>query len=355
MSTAKNSTRNLQIDCLKGILILLVVFAHNIQYGAGQQALDVGLWKENVLFLLMYAFHMPLFMAVSAWVMGMKPLGEGDLFSKIKRRALQILLPAFVVTFMIEAYISWRGGDVPFRFGMSFVNRFDFLSALFVLTVVIYLIEGLKKGKWIGYVVAMIVFMATPAMVGRFATQFINFLGPFFLSAFLLSKYKTVWLSMYLKYQWWLIGGCALLFAWLFQYFHFENLMYFNELAFWRTDNVNLALEVLQKNMFRYLMGALASIVVGGGLHAVYSWLVAGRWVEKALVYVGRNSLGLYIYSGVITGQLLFHFPETTLPYTLTVQLLETFAITVICLVLITLLRQNKWTAFLFLGVLPRR
>lgn len=103
MSTAKSSARNLQIDCLKGILILLVVFAHNIQYGAGQQALDVGLWKENVLFLLMYAFHMPLFMAVSAWVMGMKPLGEGGLFSKIKRRALQILLPAFVVAFMIEA------------------------------------------------------------------------------------------------------------------------------------------------------------------------------------------------------------------------------------------------------------
>ena len=56
MSTLKNySSRNIYIDSLKGILILLVVLGHFVEQVLGGSALSKSI------FLFIYAFHMPLF------------------------------------------------------------------------------------------------------------------------------------------------------------------------------------------------------------------------------------------------------------------------------------------------------
>ena len=48
-------------DSLKGILIVLVVFGHAIQYTVGGGCYTNHLWNE------IYSFHMPAFMAVSGY------------------------------------------------------------------------------------------------------------------------------------------------------------------------------------------------------------------------------------------------------------------------------------------------
>lgn len=49
-------------DSLKGVLMILVVVGHSIQYVEGD------LCESNHLWNAIYSFHMPAFMAVSGWL-----------------------------------------------------------------------------------------------------------------------------------------------------------------------------------------------------------------------------------------------------------------------------------------------
>lgn len=53
--------RNLQLDALKGFAILLVVLGHSIQW-------HVKDFDNNILFRIIYSFHMPLFMFISGYL-----------------------------------------------------------------------------------------------------------------------------------------------------------------------------------------------------------------------------------------------------------------------------------------------
>lgn len=52
-------TRNPFLDILKAYAIILVVWGHCIQYGAGQAYGDNNLYYENVVFQTIYSFYMP--------------------------------------------------------------------------------------------------------------------------------------------------------------------------------------------------------------------------------------------------------------------------------------------------------
>jgi len=49
-------------DSLKGVLIILVVLGHAIQYTIGNECYENRLWN------IIYSFHMPAFMAVSGYL-----------------------------------------------------------------------------------------------------------------------------------------------------------------------------------------------------------------------------------------------------------------------------------------------
>lgn len=56
--------RDLSFDFIKGVLIILVVLGHVIQGLYGIDNPDV--W-ENLLFTIIYTFHMPLFIFISGY------------------------------------------------------------------------------------------------------------------------------------------------------------------------------------------------------------------------------------------------------------------------------------------------
>lgn len=60
--------RSAYLDVLKGGTIILVVFAHCIQFGSGEQFYANQHYFSDSLFSFIHGFHMPLFMAVSGFL-----------------------------------------------------------------------------------------------------------------------------------------------------------------------------------------------------------------------------------------------------------------------------------------------
>ena len=60
--------RNESLDILKGILVLLVVWGHAIQFGFGFEYVEKYYCFDDNIYKLIYSFHMPLFMAISGYL-----------------------------------------------------------------------------------------------------------------------------------------------------------------------------------------------------------------------------------------------------------------------------------------------
>ena len=85
-----NKNRDFSIDFLKGILIILVVFGHSIQYLYYTRSAEF--WTDPV-FKAIYMFHMPAFIAVSGYLAGRKIDGTVSLNSLVRGRILPVMGP----------------------------------------------------------------------------------------------------------------------------------------------------------------------------------------------------------------------------------------------------------------------
>lgn len=59
----KKPDRNILLDAMRGALIILVVVGHGIQSAYPDYA-------QNIVFSIIYSFHMPIFMLVSGYTTG---------------------------------------------------------------------------------------------------------------------------------------------------------------------------------------------------------------------------------------------------------------------------------------------
>lgn len=116
--------RIIYIDNLRGFLILLVILGHCLQY--------TGSGNENLLYRVIYAFHMPLFMAISGYVCYRPKLEWG----KIGKRARQLLIP----------FLSW-----------AFVTCILVGKAEYILEIIPYP----DRGLWFLYALFFITFLNT--------------------------------------------------------------------------------------------------------------------------------------------------------------------------------------------------
>lgn len=83
--------RIIYIDIAKGIAIILVILGHTLQYmGANSE------YTQNVLYLLIYSFHMPLFMFLSGMLF-LKSLGRAMSLKEILFRRTKALMYPYIL------------------------------------------------------------------------------------------------------------------------------------------------------------------------------------------------------------------------------------------------------------------
>jgi fucose 4-O-acetylase-like acetyltransferase len=102
---ANNRQRDIAIDALRGVAIMLVVVGHAVQYSIQQG------FEQNILFRAIYSFHMPLFFLISGYLLG-EPQCFREVWPKIKSRMLSLLVPyVFWVLFWYGLY-TLSGGTI---------------------------------------------------------------------------------------------------------------------------------------------------------------------------------------------------------------------------------------------------
>ena len=121
-------------DSLKGLLILLVVLGHAIQYTmVGDACENDHLWNY------IYSFHMPAFMAISGYL-GYRVGGQNRL-SIIKKRYLQLLIPYLL--WEVIYYLTKGSISVGSMVNVFLRPYFWFLWVLF------FIIVTFQFGDWI--------------------------------------------------------------------------------------------------------------------------------------------------------------------------------------------------------------
>lgn len=121
----KTNNRILWVDNLKGVLILLVILGHCIQ------SLDED-FDNNLLFRIIYSFHMPLFMFLSGFVSYKKKYSGNS----IVNRFIRLLVPFFLwglIGMIVFNDFSFEWICEPDR-ALWFLYTLFFISCIFILS-----------------------------------------------------------------------------------------------------------------------------------------------------------------------------------------------------------------------------
>lgn len=160
--------RNLFIDAVKGILIILVIIGHSIQYGNGYFYFDHELYYNDFIFRAIYTFHMPMFMIVSGYLFGFgnkKSLGN-ILLSKFKT----IGVP-FVVFCTIIYFIWWFCNDLNNFYYSDYFRKMKinmwFLSSVMINCIIAAIITHIfkKTSIWILSALLILLFFVSDSII----------------------------------------------------------------------------------------------------------------------------------------------------------------------------------------------
>ena len=295
----KNSlSRNLTIDFIRGIAILLVVLGHNIQYGSGNVFYQSESYFENFLFKFIYSFHMPLFALISGylffWTM------RKTVNDVLKSRLIALILPIFCwVTmenigkgvllasrnqFVLETFIH--------NYVSSFLYEFWFLWAIFWCSMIVLIVENisLEFKNVLGGGIYVLIWILSFWVPRKLNIHMYAFMYPYFIAGFLFNKFDGIALyRKYVKKDWKVFAILVVAFTVLFAFYNYDSFIY------------TTAISVLGENgfsqigidLYRWEIGFIGSFMV-----ILACKMISGRWssVEiKVIAYLGQISLGVYI------------------------------------------------------------
>lgn len=172
--------RILYLDAIKAILMFLVIWGHVIQYTNGVEGIN------NDIALIIYSFHMPMFMAVSG--IFYDRILSREIKMVLKSKSIQLLLPSTVILLLLFLMVFI---NKPRGLQESIVwlwhSRPWFVYTLFICTITSFLGYKVTKSVRMGFLIAFCLFLVVPDISGKEL-----FMLPFFMLGFYWNKYKSV-------------------------------------------------------------------------------------------------------------------------------------------------------------------
>ena len=298
--------RNLLLDYLKGLAIFLVIWGHCLQF-ATTSTFD---FFSNQAFVIIYSFHMPLFMVISGYLFFLTQKNKsftGIAWSKTQQILIPLLIWGGVMLLIphVRAILQGRlsGIITAPQYIESITGGFWFLWCSYVCALLNAFVNKFVKDQLWAYVLITTVILLLP---NDYNFYFVKFTLPYFFAGYLYHKYigKLQGLRTAATYASFLLFPVLLL-LWDTTSYIYVSGRSFNLLSF---D------EGLGIIIYRYAIGAIGILfftTVATALRLVLS--------EGVVSKVGKQSFGIYIIGGVVNMLLVtrLHIPsDSTLVYT---------------------------------------
>ena len=182
-------SRIVGLDFVKGVTIFLVVFGHCIQYGNGKEYLSSGAFFDDILFKIIYSFHMPLFALVSGYLFYWSVSSRSPREVLI-RQANILVLPAVSWSILYQtamaAFHIYRGDfdgvGVTLQRMYYGIYSLWFLWAMFYASVIVLIVREKFRDSIKIYVLVSLLLTVSP---NRFADSLYVFMFPYFAAGYL--------------------------------------------------------------------------------------------------------------------------------------------------------------------------
>lgn len=313
MEKLSSTGRMIFVDNLRGLLILLVVMGHCIQYLCDD-------YESNLLFRAIYSFHMPLFMMVSGFV----SYRETYDYNWLLRRSKQLLVPFIVGTFLMA--VTQKDGSF-FEYFIYPLKGLWFLWVLFSLSLGQYICNKLG-----GAIIIIVVFVILSALSytfkGILCLDLIAYHFIYYTTGFIMRK---KWMSLLKIKKSIIILGLLLSIVLVFT---FDR----NVPDFFPIHNVPLYVRIVPFVISFFLFMLAANMI---------------DIRNKLLLQMGTNTLGIYLIHRVLLEYV--RLLDIQIPYMnnaifYTVVLAVFVILSFISLKVSLFLTRNKVTALLFCG-----
>lgn len=358
--------RNQFLDILRGLAIVLMVFGHCIQYGNGTELIKSNGFFENIIFSLIYSFHMPLFMILSGYLFHNTVRKLHSHKELIINRFQRIMLPIIgwqTIRYIISGVdtIVNKKPTTPLTFIYLYVRSWFrdiwFLLAILYCSIIVYAISKFTRDSLVVYFIFMACCFITPDFF-FVNTSVYKFMYPCFALGYLYNvhegkiKKRVERLS---SVKWfWLFAIC---FVFLFIFWTTDAYIYTTGYTLLGREN---ALRQFAIDIYRLLIGFVGSGMVILAVKILYDWkpfendvLIRVRkgvdFCQLLMQKIGKEALCIYLLSGDLVHMALeahsdyFHFS-----YTITV--IETIILVFVCYWVSVGIGKVPWLNRILLG-----
>ncbi|MCR5047454.1 MAG: acyltransferase family protein [Saccharofermentans sp.] len=311
------------IDAAKGLLILLVVVGHNIQFGSGSLMLENKDYFNNAVFQFIYSCHMPAFALLAGYLMKFSV----DLDRFIIKKLRSVLVPAVAWSMSVSFYLiclslyygSFSQAVVTDAI-VKLLTYLWFLRAYMFSAAVIWFVHRYLKDSVAAYLAVLAVLLVLPDWLN---TETWKFTYVFFVSGYLWNVHQVPKrISNFQKHKIITSVILALLFIVLFQFYNADSFVY-------TTGMTIRSVEQTGTDLYRFLIGFIGSGMVLWLVYITYDRIP--ETVKRAFLYLGRISLSIYITDVIITD---FFMPGLTYGFHLNyaVVLAQTVIMLAVCI-----------------------
>lgn len=317
--------RNTFYDFIKGFAIIVVVLAHALQSLSSD-------FEHNTLGLLIYAFHMPLFMIVSGKFF-LSSVSKSSISDFLRKRFMRLYIPSlmwglFNVILLGGGKMLTHGTvELDYLASLLFTGMW-FLTVLFMLSVVGALIEW-KTSKY-RYCLWLMVYIGINLPPDFWMRKELIAMMPFFVGSMLASKWD------WSRIPAWLGIISVTIFFGLFQIFSFDDTMY-------RISDEVFTIPYHQSALIRIVIGACGSIAVIW----MSKYLVRQAGISRVLIYLGGITLPIYVlHQKFLLPNFYFAYTTSNIFIVVTVAC----AITIMSIGAYSLLKKNRYIRALLFG-----
>ena len=351
MRTIDMNKRNQNIDVCKGILIILVVFGHSLQYGFGPDYLQSQAFYNDLVFRAIYAFHMPLFMLISGYYFFYSNKKDYSLILQTKLKSIGI--PFFFYCTFEFILTMWLSPETINNAYTRYINylRYNmwFLSSVLFNMIVIATIShaiGNNKRKLSTIILFLLFILSFIVPDDLLFSRNHTFMFGFFLlgyylntNGFQLSKNGKVKINKILV--------LSILFAFAVCYFRHDIFVYTTGVCI-ITDGV-----FNEKQLFVDILRIMIGIIGCFWMLSICSLFNRfDHFILKKLMHYGRISLGIYGFQTILYFLIKFIMEKYSInfPHYYYIPIIITLVVLLLSELILRLCARNKVTKLMFLG-----